>query len=127
MKPITYNEALKKRTVFAEEMQEKLRQESEAAKNNMIKEMNDFILGNFETLNQKPMHFNYCTKNIHNVYKEIQSLYTDFTVIICPENFVVSIKLADKDWDWQGYGIKPTEPACNRRRKKSIFYNAFDL
>ena len=42
----------------------------------------------------------------YNCDNKIIELYKDFSLDFSAYSRSVSIKLADKDWDWEGYGIK---------------------
>lgn len=57
---------------------------------------------------------------------ELKQEYIDFTIEFYPPHYrnTISIKLADKDWDWGGYGIKNEAP--KEEHKKKIF-NWFKL
>ena len=77
--------------------------------------IDEFIEINVETLCKYPMVCKlpepYCDGNVDYYFdtKYIENRYKDFTVQ--PMGSIwhtsVRIKLAEKDWDWNGYGIKP--------------------
>lgn len=58
------------------------------------------------------------------IHKDIESNYPDFTIKFVLMDETVRIKLADKDWDWDGYGIKPIE-ILEHKPKPNLFKRIF--
>lgn len=74
--------------------------------------IDNFIVTNILELLTKPMIIRipseYCNGRIQPYIKDIEIRYKEFTVQFMGSISYTSIriKLADKDWDWNGYGIK---------------------
>lgn len=94
--------------------------------------IDNFIGINYAELLKRPMICRipdlYCDGDMYLYIKEIEGRYKDFTVQLMGSVYYTSIriKLADKDWDWNGYGIKPTptlQPPTTT--KKSFFKKLF--
>ena len=95
--------------------------------------VDNFIGINYLELLKNPMICKipalYCDGYMHLYIHEIENRYKDFTVQLMGSIFNTSIriKLADKDWDWNGYGIKPTPYTPPPPPKKSWFKRLFNL
>lgn len=73
--------------------------------NDLVIKLNNIITERIEEIKIKPIVGYLQTLDFITVQNEINALYPEFA-ILSGGHSSVSIKLADKDWDWLGYGIK---------------------
>jgi len=88
---------------------------------NLSLEIEGVILFNLKTISERPIAVSLRSSDIHIYLSEIKELYPSFTIEIMPIIGTVLIKLADKEWDWGGYGIKDVEIVNNKVEKKNWF------
>lgn len=94
----------------------------------IIKDIDREIILNLDKLKTKPIRFDYPNLSV-KLKNDIEKNYSDFTVDYLFRSEAFIVKLADKDWDWGGYGIKTTprnEVKEDPKPKKTIF-NLFGL
>jgi hypothetical protein len=119
-KGISLKEAIEKSETFTKEYIA----EKEKKKNEIIKEacerLDKIISMNINTILTKPVSPYFDVFDILRYEKEISEMYNDFTISFSMHGNCVYIKLADKDWDWDGYGIKKEEIKNNKNIFSSI-------
>jgi hypothetical protein len=124
---ITLNEAIEKGPILKKEIDD----EKQKAKDNFLieaKEKIDRIIAlNIDEILKRPIEVptDLNCSRLYNYIEDIDKMYQDFTIDTHWGPFgigkgCVQIKLADKDWDWKGYGIKE-QPVIQPEIKKLSF------
>jgi hypothetical protein len=103
---ITLQEAIEKSPSAIEENKMKEELLKEVFYLECINELDRLIKINLPEILTKPIVIFFPIPYNYDEAKDISEMYVDFTIKFSPWEQSVSIKLADKDWDWKGYGIK---------------------
>jgi hypothetical protein len=103
---ILLKEAIEKSEININDLQAENQRKKEELLKQAVENLDKLISINILEILQKPVNFPFQSIGIIDYYDEISSMYTDFTICFSSWTTTVSIKLADKDWDWKGYGIK---------------------
>jgi len=88
---------------------------------NLSLEIEGVILFNLKTISERPISVRLRSSDIHIYISEIKELYPSFTIEIMPIIGTLLIKLADKEWDWHGYGIKDVKIVNDKIEKQNWF------
>ena len=123
---ITLNEAIEKSPILKKEIDDEKQKEKENFLIEAKQKIDRIIsLGIYEIL-KHPIEVQTDLNGIrlYNYIEDIDKMYQDFTIDAIWGPFgigkgSVKIKLADKDWDWKGYGIKE-QPIANNHKKLSL-------
>jgi len=103
---ITLQEAIEKSPSVIKEEEARNMQEKESLYNEITNMLDKIIAYNLPKILIKPIVVTWFLPTNIKEAKEVASMYSDFTIEFRNWETSVSIKLADKDWDWGGYGVK---------------------
>lgn len=123
MKGISLNEAIEKSGINISDLAAENKKKRDRELAEIVKKLDLIISVEILRILQGPISKDFWISGWYNNEKEITSLYSDFTVKFSATTGVVHIKLADKDWDWKGYGIKEEKPIPSPapQKKNSLF------
>ena len=103
---ITLKEAIDKSEINILDLEAENKRKKDELLNEVIEKLDKLISVNILTILQKPINVSFPIDGLYVYDNEISNMYKDFTVKFSSHGKSVSVKLSDKDWDWQGYGIK---------------------
>lgn len=109
--------------LLSEEEQKRIETEKEIEYYTKI--IDEFIARNVHKIMKHPLSFYMESFPQYPIDKKIIELYKDFTILFSRHSQYALIKLAEKEWDWKGYGIKEVEEKREQPKKKSFFLKLF--
>lgn len=117
---ITLQEAIDNSEININELAAENEKQKEFLLGEIVMKLDKLISVNILTILQKPINRILPIDGFYNCDNEIIEMYKDFSITFSSWSRSVSIKLADKDWDWKGYGIKDND-IKKRSKQKGIF------
>ena len=118
-KGITIQEAIDKSESYIKALDDENQNKKEKKIKEICETLNKIIAINIQEIIKKPVTVYFKYERAWAYEKEISEMYKDFTIYFQYHDDYVRIKLADKDWDWNGYGKKETQ--IKEDANKSIF------
>lgn len=97
---ISLKEAIEKSETYISNMMEENKKKKEEFLKKVSEELDKLILINISTILVKPINIPFPIEVSYEYNSDIAPMYKDFTIRFSTSGSSVSIKLADKDWDW---------------------------
>ena len=124
---ITLNEAIEKSPILKKEIDDEKQKQKEIFLGEAVEKIDRIIALSIDEILKGPVDVptDINSTLLFNYVEDINKMYQDFTIDTRWGPFgmgagCVRIKLADKDWDWKGYGIKE-QPVIQPEIKKQPF------